>query len=268
MTTHKAHSPKAHLQGPIAPLVQRNVATVDSSATLTDVARTLEQHRCSSVPVLEAGAVIGVLSRTDLLRHGRRDSAGHGAPLAPLGAHEAGALATKPAVVVASDARLSDVAALLVERRIHRVFVVDDSRLTGVFSTLDLLRAIGQQKVTTPIEEVMSTPAFTISVSATLAHATDRLGNAHVSGVCVVDEEGWPVGLFSQREALLAADRPGDTSLEDVMSYALVCLHGKVPLHRAATLAAESRARRVLVIEHRHVVGVVTPLDFARAASG
>jgi CBS domain-containing protein len=263
MTTHKAH-----LQGSIAPFVQPNVATVDAAASIPDVARTLEEHRCSSVPVLEGGAILGVLSQTDLLRQGRRDSAGHGAPLAPLAGHNAGELATKPAVVVPSDARLSDVAALLVEQRIHRVFVVDDGRLQGVFSTLDLMRAIGQQKLATPIEDVMSKPAFTISVSATLAHATDRLASAHVSGVCVVDDEGWPVGLFSQREALRAAELPGETPLEDVMSYALVCLHGKVPLHRASTLAAESRARRVLVIEHRHVVGVVTPLDFARAASG
>jgi CBS domain-containing protein len=261
-------TPKAHLQGSIASYVQRDVATVDRSASLADVARTLEERRCSSVPVLEGGAVVGVISRTDLLRHGRRDSAGHGAPLAPLSAHQAGEVATQPAVVVHAEARLSEVAALLVERRIHRVFVVDDARLTGVFSTLDLMRAIGRQKLVTPIDEVMSKPVFTISVSATLAHATDRLASAHVSGVCVVDEEGWPVGLFSQREALLAADRPGETPLEDVMSYALVCLHGKVPLHRASTLAAESRARRVLVIEHRNVVGVVTPLDFARAASG
>jgi CBS domain-containing protein len=251
-------TPKAHLQGSIASYVQRDVATVDRSASLADVARTLEERRCSSVPVLEGGAVVGVISRTDLLRHGRRDSAGHGAPLAPLSAHQAGEVATQPAVVVHAEARLSEVAALLVERRIHRVFVVDDARLTGVFSTLDLMRAIGRQKLVTPIDEVMSKPVFTISVSATLAHATDRLASAHVSGVCVVDEEGWPVGLFS----------PGETPLEDVMSYALVCLHGKVPLHRAATLAAESRARRVLVIEHRNVVGVVTPLDFARAASG
>mgnify|MGYP000178304288 FL=1 len=51
------------------------------------------------------------------------------------------------------------------------------------------------------------------------------------------------------------------------MNHALVCLHGKAPLHRAATLASAARARRVLVIEDRRVAGVTTPHDFARALS-
>jgi CBS domain-containing protein len=202
-----------------------------------------------------------------LLRLGRREGAGHGAPLAPLPARSAGEVATRPAVVVTPGESLMHVAGMMVERRIHRVFVAQEGKLVGVFSTLDLLRAIAHSRVELQLAEVMSKPAFTLPVASTVAHATDRLAHAHVSGLCIVDEEGWPVGLFSQREALAASHVPGESSVEDAMSYALVCLHGQVPLYRAASLAASSRARRVLVIEHRHVVGVVTPLDFARAVS-
>ena len=52
------------------------------------------------------------------------------------------------------------------------------------------------------------------------------------------------------------------------MSHALLCLHRTTPLHRAAAQAAVTRARRVLVIDDREAVGVVTGLDFARLARG
>ena len=262
MTVHRSH-----LQGSIESFMQSNVMSVSLETPLREVSALLDRHNFSSVPVLEDERVVGVVSRTDLLRLGRREGAGHGAPLAPLPARSAGEVATRPAAVVSPGESLMHVAGMMIERRIHRVFVAQEGKLVGVFSTLDLLRAIAHSRVELQLAEVMSKPAFTLPVASTVAHATDRLAHAHVSGLCIVDEEGWPVGLFSQREALAASHLPGESSVEEAMSYALVCLHGQVPLYRAASLAASSRARRVLVIEQRHVVGVVTPLDFARAVS-
>ena len=176
-------------------------------------------------------------------------------------------MATRPAITVGPRESVSQVAAKMVERRIHRVFVEDEQGLLGVFSTLDLLTAIGAARIATPLTEVMSKPAFTVPVAASIAHATDRLAAAHVSGVVVVDDEGWPVGIFSQREALLSHALSAETSVEEAMNHGLVCLHSKAPLFRAANLAAAARARRVLVIEDRRVIGVITPLDFARAVA-
>jgi len=256
---------RSHLAVPVAELMVSDVATVAATDSLTEVEALFERRGCSSAPVMEGRRMVGVVSRTDLLRAGRRDAAGHGGALAPLDAKRAGDVATRPAIAAGPRDTASQVATLMVERRIHRVFIEDDGRLVGVFSTLDLLRAISSARVPTPLFEVMSKPAFTIPLAASIGHATDRLAAAHVSGVIVIDEEGWPVGIFSQREALLARALPAGTSVEDAMNHALVCLHDKAPLHRAATLAAAARARRVLAIEDRRVVGVVTPLDFARA---
>jgi CBS domain-containing protein len=244
-----------------------DVVTVSASDPLNDVEAVLERRGCSSAPVLEQGRLIGVVSRTDLLRAGRRNAAGHGGVLAPFGSKRAGDVATRPAITVGPRDNVSRVSAVMVERRIHRVFVENENKLVGVFSTLDLLRSISKSRITTPLVDVMSKPGFTIPLAATIAHATDRLAAAHVSGVVVIDEEGWPVGFFSQREALLSRTSSAETSVEEVMNYALVCLHEKAPLHRAATIAATARARRVLAIENRCVVGVVSPLDFARAVS-
>jgi CBS domain-containing protein len=258
---------RAHLTSLVERFMVKDVVSVRSDASLVETQAALDQRGCSAVAIVKDRRAIGVVSRTDLLRSGRREAAGHGGPLAPLAARTAIEIATRPVVTAGPKENLSRVAARMVKARIHRVFVEDDEALRGVFSTLDLLRAIITERVLLPVGGVMSKPAFTIPVTATIAHATDRLRAANVTGVVVIDEEGWPVGIFSQREALASRAMPAETSVEEVMNYALVCLHAKAPLHRAASLASAARARRVLVIEDRRVVGVVSPLDFARAVS-
>lgn len=238
---------------------------VSRETSIVDAEKVMEQRNISSVLVYDAGRPFGVVSRTDLLRAARRDSAGHGAPLAPLPSTPVGSLCKREPITVDVSATVSQAAVRMVTERVHRVFVEQDSEIVGVFSTKDLLHAIIAARVPLRAHEVMSRPLFTIRFDATITHATDRLANAHVSGLTVVDEEGWPIGFYSQAEALLARDRPGDTMVEEAMNCALVCLHENAELRRAATLAISARARRVLIVSERKAVGVLTPLDFVRA---
>lgn len=243
------------------------VVGVERDTSLADTEKLLEGRGISSVLVYDAGQPCGVVSRTDLLRSARRDSAGHGAPLAPMPSTAVGALCKRAPITVDVSATVSQAASLMVAERVHRVFVEHNEKIVGVFSTKDLLRAIVAARVPLKVHEVMSHPLFTIRFDATITHATDRLSDAHVSGLTVVDEEGWPIGYYGQSEALLARDRPGDTPVEDAMNYALVCLHENAELRRAATLAVSARARRVLIVTDRKPIGVLTPLDFVRAVS-
>jgi CBS domain-containing protein len=83
----------------------------------------------------------------------------------------------------------------------------------------------------------------------------------------VVDDDEWPVGTFTQAEGLGARGLPGDTPLEEAMSYAMLCLDVRTPLYRAAAHAHATRARRVLAVSEGRVRGILTGLDFARVAA-
>jgi len=259
-----------HFAMPVSTYMMKPVFSVTADTTLESVYRVLSERGVSCVPVVEPGGrAIGVLSRTDLIRLGRR-------PSDPLDGTSA--LSWSPAtaadklhhevVTLPSDAPVVTAARTMVKQRIHRVFVADGGELTGVFSTKEVLVAIRDKRVATPIGSLVAHAPYTIPVAAQLSQAIDRLSAAHVSGIVVVDEEHWPVGMFSQFEALLSRDRPATTPLQDTMSYAMLCLHAATPLYRAAAHAHATRARRVLVIEDRRVTGVLTGLDFARAVMG
>lgn len=266
--THSKSRPFARIESHVERHMTKDVVAVGADTPLRDVERVLRERGISSVLVRDGDRPLGVVSRTDLLRSARRHAAGHDGELAPLPARPVGELCARAPITVGADAIVSEAAARMVEARVHRVFVEREHRIVGVLSTRDVLDAIVSARVATPLETVMSHPLFTIPADATVAHATDRLAQAHVTGLTVLDEDGWPIGFIGQSEVLLARDKPGTTSVEEAMNPALVCLHSRAELHRAAKLARAASARRVLVIEDRKAAGVLTPLDFARAVSG
>ena len=259
-----------HFAMPVATYMTKPVISVAPDTPLEEVYRILSDRGVSCVPVVDSGGrAQGVLSRTDLLKLGRLS-------MGPMGRVQALSWPAATAaekmhagvVTVAEDSPVGAAARAMAKQRIHRVFVADGDQLRGVLSTKELLVASRDKRVATPIVEHMSKPAFIIPVTTELSRAIDRLWSAHVSGLCVVDEEERPLGLFTQVEALVARDMPPETPLEDVMSYAMLCLHSSTPLYRAAAHTFATRARRVLVTEDHRVIGVMTGLDFARAIAG
>lgn len=242
------------------------VRTIRDDAPLADAHRVLREYTLSSLAVLNASErLVGVISRSDLLRVGRLEEASRRGHLLALPDKPVHAVMTAGAVTLGPDATVREAAEGLVSRHIHRVYVTQDGALVGVFSTRDAMEAVRARGVSAPLSEFMSTPVMTVSVTDTVAVATDRLRDAHVAGLVVIDEEEAPVGVFTQVEALQCRDDEGSTPVEDRMSFATLCLPLRTSMSRAAANAAATRARRVIAVDRGRAWGVLTGIDFARA---
>jgi predicted transcriptional regulator len=174
---------------------------------------------------------------------------------------------TTKLVTLTSDKALRDAALEMLRDAVHRVLVTEASRLIGVISTLDLAAAVHAARIESPISAWMTSPAVTVEASQPVAEAVDRLARQHLSAV-IVAEDGWPVGTFSQVEALAARDLPRDTPVEAVMDSALICLPSSMRVFRAAAHASQLDVRRVIVTMAHEMVGVIGGLDFARIVAG
>jgi CBS domain-containing protein len=174
---------------------------------------------------------------------------------------------THGVVAVPPGATMAEAAKLMVARRIHRIFVGAPDAIVGVISTHEMLHAIIDARVAAPLGAYMSAPVLTVQVTDPLWLATDGLGRTGVHGVVAL-EDGHPVGLFTQADALAARDARQDTPVGDVMDRALVALPAELRLHRAAAIAAETRARRVLALRGGEIAGILSGLDFTRAVAG
>jgi predicted transcriptional regulator len=244
------------------------VHTVGPDDDLREAQRLLDGMSISSLAVVTGdGELMGVISRTDLIRVGRRQAGSRGKaalltlpemPVSRRMSTEVVKLHPKDSVAIA--------AKRMVKGRLHRVFVEESGKLTGVLSTKDVMLAIRDKRVKTPMSEWMSSPVFTIRADEPVSLATERLVKARVTGLVVVEDD-WPVGSFAQREALEAHDRERNTPVEEVMNAALLALDVDTQLHRAAAQAAATRVWMVIAVRGRRMEGVLTGIDFARVAA-
>jgi CBS domain-containing protein len=243
------------------------VVSVRPEDSLEEAHRLMRRHQISSVAVIDDGELlVGVITRTDLLRVGRREAGGfRDAQLLSFPPRPVADLMTREVLTIDEETGIRAAAAKLVERHVHRLFVCRAGSPVGVLSTRDLMVAIRAARLNAPISDYMSSPLFTVRAEEPVSLATDRLEKAHVRGVVVLDGE-WPIGVFTQVEALAAKDAPRDTAVEEVMSPAMLCLPIDTPMHRAAAQASATRARRVIAVDRRTAQGILTGFDFARAA--
>lgn len=134
----------------------RPVIAVRPMTPLKEVARLLVENGISGLPVVDGrGHVLGVISEGDLLvkaggpqevRHRRLswllgDSAATKARLTRLAATTAGGAMTVPAVTIEAASPIRAAAALMTERQVNRLPVVEDGRLVGIVSRADLVRS-------------------------------------------------------------------------------------------------------------------------------
>lgn len=257
-----------HYAMPIALYMSAPVVVADPTTSLREAHRLLLERRISSLPVVDAaGKLAGVVSRTDLLRVGSREAGRR--PEAALLAFPERTVAdvmTRDALTLSVESSVAEAASLLVDNHVHRVFALGaDGRLAGVFSTKDVMAALVEKRDARPLTELMSHPVITVRVEEPLSVAALRLERAHVHGVVVLEGE-WPVGIFTQVEALASREMPRETPVEEVMSAALLCYDARSPLHRAAQQARALDVRLLVATEERKVVGVLSGTDFARAA--
>ncbi|MBK7538974.1 MAG: CBS domain-containing protein [Myxococcales bacterium] len=252
----------------VGDFASREVVSVTPDDMLERAHVLLAEHQISAVLVVgRTGKAVGVISRRDLLELGRVMARVRNRPTAlELPRQCCADVMSRPVLSVGPDDPVAEAARLMVERKVHRVFVLDPAGApAGVFSTRDAMAAVRALRITTPISEVASAEVKTVPTTATLGDGMAALESGGVAGVFVL-EDALPVGVFGQSEALMARDLAAQTPIEQVMEPSLVLLPGRTPLYRAAAFSMSTAARRIGVVDsHHHVHAIVSGMDFCTA---
>lgn len=141
-------------------IMRRKVITVDPRMTVREVARLFADRKISGAPVVDSkGALVGVVSQTDLLRTGRESgekttlSGFYHEDDAP-GLHSRGfhvedpdmtrvETVMTPAVLSADEgAPVQKIARLMLRRHVHRLVITRAGKLAGIVTSMDMLRAL------------------------------------------------------------------------------------------------------------------------------
>jgi CBS domain-containing protein len=197
----------------IGELMSSPATTVDPGAPITEAGRLLLARGITAVCVVDAGGrLVGLVSRSDLLRHRLvRDPRAHLRPVAEDDTeppHTVAEVMTKDVLALPPSADEADAAQLMLDNRIRSLPVVEDGRVVGIVSVTDLLRAAvrGDERIAADVRE-------------RLEETTGRPGAWQVQ---VVDGVVSVAGAASPEEAktlhLLAETVPGVVRVRDAES--------------------------------------------------
>ena len=132
----------------VADLMQKKVLTIAPGKSLPELERALLRSRVGAMPVIDrSGRMVGIVSRSDVVRQLCLERS--------LGEAMADAYrdqtdeafvekSRRDVVTVEPDCPLPKAAQLMVERRIHRLPVVQDGKLVGIVSSLDFTRLVAE----------------------------------------------------------------------------------------------------------------------------
>jgi CBS domain-containing protein len=136
---------------------------------------------------------------------------------------------TSPVITVGPDATVGEIAALLYERRISAVPVVEDGRLVGIVSEADLL-------------------------------------HRHEIGTdCIAQSGSWWLRLFSADRSVEEYIKSHARRARDVMTREVASVAPDTPVAEIATLLETRRVKRVPVVDAGRLAGMVSRSNLVQA---
>jgi CBS domain-containing protein len=119
------------------------------------------------------------------------------------------------------------------------------------------------------IKNLMTKDIITIDLRKSVFDAA-VLMNGKTVGCLVIMNEEEPVGIVTERDfvrRVIAKNLPLDTAIQEIMSKPLTTIDPDSSLREAARLMLKNKIRRLPVVKHSKLVGIVTVADFARELS-
>lgn len=140
----------------IRDIMTHDVVTFSAEDSLIEAIEVLAERHISGAPVMRGERLVGVLTASDVLEFVASnpsaladfgDSHSDSGDSALAGHSVSEAMSGGPACTLAPDAPIQAAADLMRQANVHRVFIIDNDRLVGVVSSLDVTRALAERKI-------------------------------------------------------------------------------------------------------------------------
>jgi CBS domain-containing protein len=227
---------------------------------------------CKHLPVIDHGALVGVLSERDILRY--RASIRDSDPML----HPVRAAMTSPAITIDPEETIERAAEMMAELGVGCLPVVRSGDVIGMVTTTDLLRAHlapivekDRYNATWTAGDVMTkAPLFTMR-DELLVDAIAKMSCERVRHLPVLDVDHKVVGMLSDRDIRLQAENLDEPSprLRDermrvraAMSQDVMCVRPETPASVLLSTFIDRRIGAVPVVgDDRRLVGIVSYVD-------
>ena len=132
------------------------------------------------------------------------------------------AITSNSVITISRTATVMEAIEIMAAARVGSVVVVSDARVEGIFSERDvMLRVVmeGRDPRGTKVQEVMTSPVYTISQRTSGDDALKLMLQQHIRHLPVVDDTGKAQGIVGMRDLLEEKVRELHQQLDSLESY-------------------------------------------------
>ena len=169
----------------------REVAYAEIPGNRDDVLKTLQDRKVSGLPVVKKGEVVGIITRSDLLRNREED--------------QTALLMTRDPVVISPDRSIVEASKLLIQHKIRRLPVVEGKELVGLVTVADIVRVAEGMNIEESIEPYLEKETVVLWSEMPLPVAGSLMEFAAVEACPVIDTDLKLVGMISDRDLIKAS---------------------------------------------------------------
>ena len=210
----------------VADIMTNEPIVVEVPGSRSDAINVMVRNKLTGVPVVRAadGKLVGIVSRKDVFNNFEED--------------QLSLIMKKDIITVSPSVSITDVAKIFVEKRIHRIPVVDDGKLVGIITPTDLLDEVKNKKSTIKAEDVINTTCVTAYVEDPLSYIIASMRVSKSVAFPVLDARGNLVGIITDRDLFIdqTEDKEALTAMGlDESTESLAGYRNVLPLFYVAT---------------------------------
>ena len=242
-------------------VMNRDVVTVEADETVIGAVQTMARENISSVIIVEAGRVAGILTETDLVRRVNDEEY-------DLSTTEVCRVMSSPIVSIGPGESVLRAGEVMESHHIKRLPVISNDELVGIVTQTDLVRVLTSLGVRQNVSDIMTTDVFAMDRKESVAKATGVMAGGKISSVVVLDGSE-VVGVFNERDYLkrvIACQKdPVRTRVEEVMSSSVMTVDSDYSVFNAKKVMESTNIHLLVVVSGGEILGIVTQTDIFTA---
>ena len=210
----------------VADIMTNVPIVVEVPGSRSDAINVMVRNKLTGVPVVRSadGKLVGIVSRKDVFNNFEED--------------QLSLIMKKDIITVSPSATITEVAKIFVDKRIHRIPVVDDGKLVGIITPTDLLDEVKNKKSSLKAEDVINTTCVTAYVEDPLSYIVASMRVSKSVAFPVLDARGNLVGIITDRDLFIdqTEDKEALTAMGlDESTESLAGYRNVLPLFYVAT---------------------------------
>ncbi|VVB85610.1 Inosine-5'-monophosphate dehydrogenase [uncultured archaeon] len=169
----------------------KDVAFAELPGSRDEVLEILKTKHISGIPIVKTGELVGIVTRTDLLKNPEEE--------------QIAMLMNRKPVTISPEKSIVEAARIILANNIRRLPVVEDHSLAGIITIADIVGAIARLNITTPISEYVGDNVVSVWSDTPISVVGAIMELADVKAVPILDSNLALVGVASDKDLISAS---------------------------------------------------------------